>query len=167
MNLEPVVGFLPTAGFCTTAGQVPTNLFSDDMENPGSGNWTATNLSGANSWFYSSAYATSGVRSLGVADIASISDSVMTMSAGVVLPAGAFLHFKHAFNFEFDAGGNYDGGGLEYSGDNGGTLVEAGALFSAGKNYGGAIFSGSGNAPAGRQAFGGGKQWCIFRRFTR
>jgi len=166
MNLEPVAGYLPTAGFCPTAGNVPVNLFSDDMENPGSGNWATTNLSGTNSWFYSSRYATSGVRSLGVADIGSISDSVMTMSAGVVLPAGAFLHFKHAFNFEFDATGNFDGGVLEYSINNGATWIDAGVLFSAGKNYGGAISSSTGNTLAGRQAFVGESHGYIPSRYN-
>jgi len=98
MNLEPVIGYLPAAGFCPTAGNVTVNLFSDNMENPASGNWTFANLSGsANPWAYITAYATSGVRSLTVDDIATLSDSAAAMSAGVVLPAGAFLHFRHAF----------------------------------------------------------------------
>ncbi len=150
MNLEPVVGFLPTAGFCPVAGNVPNNLFSDSMENAGSGNWTFSNLTGANSWFYSTVYATSGIRSLRVNDIASVSDSVAAMSAGVALQAGAFLHFKHAFLFE---SGNFDGGVLEYSINNGASWIDAGSLFSAGKTYGGAIASGSGNPLATRQAF--------------
>jgi uncharacterized repeat protein (TIGR01451 family) len=167
MNLEPVVGYLPAASFCSTAGNVPANLFSDNMENAGSGNWTFTNLSGAvNPWTYVVGYATSGIRSLTVNDIGSVSDSVAAMSAGVVLPAGAFLHFRHAFSFEFDGGGNYDGGVLEYSVNNGATWIDAGTLFSAGKNYGGAVFSGFGNTLAGRQAFVGDSHGYISSRYT-
>jgi len=153
MNLEPVAGFLPTASFCTTAGQVPNNLFFDNME--AAGNWTFTSLGGAaNPWAkLNVGYAASGIQSLTVDDIASISDSVAAMSAGVVVPAGAFLHFKHAFLFEFDGGGNYDGGVLEYSINAGATWIDAGSLFSAGKNYGGAVASGFGNPLATRQAF--------------
>ena len=152
MNLEPVAGYLPTASFCTTAGQVPSNLFFHDME--ATANWTFTNLVGANSWVYTTGYAASGVRSLYVNDIGSASDSVAAMNAGVVLPANAFLHFKHGFGFESDAGGNYDGGVLEYSINAGATWNDASALFSAGKNYSGTVFSGGGASTlAGRQAF--------------
>ncbi len=166
MNLEPVVGYLPTAAFCPTTGNVPVNLFSDDMENAGSGKWTFANLSGVNPWVYITGYATSGVRSLTVDDIATLSDSAAAMSAGVVLPAGAFLHFKHAFLFEFDANGNYDGGVLEYSNNNGATWIDAGTLFSAGKNYGGAISSGFSNPLAGRQAFVGDSHGYISSRYN-
>jgi len=167
MNLEPVVGYLPTAGFCPTAGNVPVNLFSDNMENTGSGNWTFTSLSGiANPWSYVTDYATSGIRALTVNDIGSVSESAAAMSAAVVLPAGAFLHFKHAFLFEFDANGNYDGGVLEYSNNNGATWIDAGPLFSAGKSYGGAISSSFSNPLAGRQAFAGDSHGYISSRYN-
>ncbi len=152
MNLEPVVGYLPTASLCTTAGQVPSNLFFHDMET--TANWTFTNLVGANSWGYTTGYAASGIRSLFVNDIGSASDSVAAMNAGVLLPANAFLHFKHGFGFEFDAGGNYDGGVLEYSINAGASWIDASVLFSAGKNYSGTVFSGGGASTlSGRQAF--------------
>jgi len=162
MNLEPVVGFLPTADFCPTATQVPATLFSDNMENAASGNWTFTNLTSTNSWTYLNGYATSGVLSLRGNDIGSISDSVAAMSTGVVLPAGAFLHFRHAFLFETP---NFDGGVLEYSINNGGTWLDAGPLFGAGKNYGGAIASGSGNPLATRQAFIGDSHGYVSSRY--
>jgi len=155
MNLEPVTGFMPTASFCPTAGQVPATpaVFSDDMENAASGKWLFSNPSGANLWVYVNGYATSGIQSLTVDDIGSISESVATMSAGVLLPASAFLHFKHAFGFDTDGVTNYDGGVLEYTTNNGSTWIDAIALFSAGKNYGGAIATGFSNPLAGRSAF--------------
>jgi len=120
------------------------------------GKWAFSSLGvTANPWGYVNQYATSGTTSLFVKDIGSASDSVAAMSAGVLLPAGAFLHFKHAFLFEFDAGPNfYDGGVLEYSVNDGVSWIDARTLFSAGKDYGGAIFSGAGASTlAGRQAF--------------
>ncbi len=162
MNLEPVVGFLPTAGFCPVAGKVPADLFFDDMEDSVSGNWTFANLTGQNTWAYSTGYATSGNLALRGGDIGSASDSVAAMSAGVLLPAGAFLHFRHAFLFEAP---NFDGGVLEYSIDNGTTWIDAGALFSAGKGYVGAIASGFGNPLATRQAFLGDSHGYVSSRY--
>jgi len=168
MNLEPVAGFMPTASLCPTGGQVPATLFFDDMENAASGKWAFSNLAGsANPWTYFIGYATSGVQSLTVDDIGSISDSTAAMANGVVLPAGAFLHFKHAFDFEASGGSNFDGGVLEYSINNGATWTDASALFSAGKNYGsGAISSGFGNPLAGRQAFVGDSHGYISSRYN-
>src|SRR5262249_13202681 len=100
MNLEPVVGFLPQADACAVPGRVPADLFFDDMENSGSGLWTFGVLTGSNTWAYSSGFAASGLLALRGGDIGSTTDSVAAMSTGVLLPAGAFLHFRHAFRFE-------------------------------------------------------------------
>lgn len=161
MNLEPVVGFMPTASVCP-AGKVPADLFFDDMENSVSTTWTFANLTGSNSWAYTSGYATSGALALGVRDTVPTSDSVAAMTAGVLLPAGAFLHFKHAFQFEVTSGSNFDGGVLEYSID-GTTWLDAAALFSAGKNYGGTLASG--NPLATRQAFVGDSHGYVSSRY--
>jgi len=62
MNLEPVVGFMPTAAFCPV-GKVPADMFSDDMEIIG-GKWAFSSLGvTANPWGYVNQYATSGTTS--------------------------------------------------------------------------------------------------------
>jgi large repetitive protein len=71
------------------------------------------------------------------------SDSYAAMMNGMTLPPGStpYLYFKQAFGFEYDNHGSYDGGVLEYSTDGGTTWIDAKALFSAGQNYNGTIFT--------------------------
>ena len=151
MNLEPTAGYEPMVSPCP-AGQAPSDLFFDNMES-GLAKWTISNLVGANPWSFITVYAASGITSLYVDDIGSISDSVAYMNANVTLPANAFLHFRHAFWFDAGSGVNYDGGVLEYSTNSGGTWTDAGSLWTAGKNYGGTISSSFGNPLGGRTAF--------------
>jgi hypothetical protein len=72
------------------------------------------------------------------------------------LPANAYLHFAHAYDFEHESGGSpwYDGGVLEYSINNGSTWQDAGSLMDY-NGYRGIIASGYGNPLAGRQGFVG------------
>lgn len=163
MNMEPVAGFEPIAPLCPGVQTPDTPLFFDDME--AAGNWTFTNLSGANPWMYTIGYAASGIRSLYVDDIGSVSDSVAAMNANVAVPAGAYLHFKHAFGFESN-GAFYDGGVLEYSTNSGSTWSDASGLFSTGKNYGGTISTGWGNPLAGRTAFVGESHGYVSSRYS-
>jgi bacillolysin len=139
MNLEHSTGFEPIASPCSS-GFTPSNVFYDGFES-GSSNWVFSNLQGSNSWYLLTGLAASGTTALTVDDISSISDSVATMKAGVLLPSGAFLHFNHLFSFDAYAGTYYDGGVLEYSTNNGGSWTDAAGLWSAGKNYGGTISS--------------------------
>lgn len=151
------------AAVCGT-GNVPGQiLFSDDMENPGSGRWAAATLTGAQTpWGYASqypgawpVYATSGQDNAYGDDFPATHDSVWAMTAPVTLPTGAVLHFRHAYGFDHDNQGNWDGGVLEYSVNNGATWVDAGSLMIGGNGYNGAILNRpqSTNPLKGRQAF--------------
>jgi bacillolysin len=164
MNLDPVPGFMPQAAHCL-AGQSPTAMvFSDDIEG-GTAKWSIANLVGANWWRRVTGYATSGNVSWYGPNIGSTSDSVLSMAASVTIPGSAYLHFKHAFQFEASATGQsfLDGGVLEYSTNNGATWTDAAPLFNAGKSYGGPLAAG--NPLAGRQAFVGVSRGYISSRY--
>ncbi|MBW4573724.1 MAG: M4 family metallopeptidase [Aphanothece sp. CMT-3BRIN-NPC111] len=152
MNLQPVAGFQPQASVCPV-GKNPVNAFFDDVE--GSSKWNFLTLKGYNPWKIETGYAASGTNLLYVEDVDSLSDSVAVMKTGVTIPAGAFLHFKHAFGFEFDSTNNYDGAIVEYSIGSTGVWQDAKALFVEGQNYNGTIFNGSGadNPLKGRTGF--------------
>jgi len=151
MNLQPSGCAATHAPICPI-GQLPINLFFDNLES-GSNNWTFGALRGTNRWQYDSPYgpyAYSGVHFLYADDYpAAISDSYVAMNTSVTLPAGAYLHFAHAYGFEAP---NYDGGVLEYSTDGGASWRDAGGLFDY-NGYKGTIASGFSNPLAGRSAF--------------
>jgi hypothetical protein len=68
------------------------------------------------------------------------------------------MQFNHAFDFEDGfltngTPGNFDGGVIEYSTDNGASWQDAGSLISSGTPYGGTVFNGFQNPLAGRSAF--------------
>jgi len=76
----------------------------------------------------------------------------ITRTAGTVIPAGAFLHFRHAYEFEYGSVSNWDGGVVEYSTDGGIMWVNASPLFvDNGPN--GTISSGGSNPLDGQSAF--------------
>jgi hypothetical protein len=80
------------------------------------------------------------------------------MANAVTLPAGAFLHFQHATDFEIDtfSGDSLDGGVVEYSTDGGATWQDTSALFTNnGPNGTLAEAPQSSNPLAGRKVFGG------------
>ncbi len=156
MNLEPVAGFEPQAAVCPDGD--PTNAYLNDME--GSTGLAFANLSGSNPWRFTTGYASSGIRQLNVSGSGVVTDSVAAMTADVTVPAQAFLHFKHAFDFE----SSYDGGVVEYSTDGGGTWKDVGPLFEAGQNYTGTLNSGS--ALAGRATFTGPSHGYVASRFN-
>ncbi|MBC8123260.1 MAG: M4 family metallopeptidase [Gemmatimonadaceae bacterium] len=163
MNLEPVAGFEPIAATCPV-GRQPGSLFFDDMEN--STNWTFTELVGVNAWFFDTGYAASGTKSLYVEDSNSLSDAVAAMNKSVTLPAGAFLHFEHAFGFDARLGAYNDGGVLEYSTNGGSSWSDAGSLFDTGKGYGGTLSSSNGNPLGGRSAFVGDSHGYVASRYN-
>jgi hypothetical protein len=84
------------------------------------------------------------------------------VSQAFVLPASAtpaVLSFRHAWNFEADVNGWYDGGVLELSSDGGTTFnnvtsVAVGGTFTSG-GYSGTISSGFGSPLAGQTAWSG------------
>lgn len=140
MNQQPSSGTTMTAPVCA-GGQIPTNLFADDMEDPASGNWTDNDPTTP---VHVTGYAHAGDVSLYRPDHNTTTNyaTTLTTSAAVTIPAGgAFLRFAHAFEFE---AGAWDGGIVEYSTNNGSTWTNAGPLFTHG-GYNGTIFGG----PAG------------------
>ncbi len=149
------------------AGQVPTNLFFDDLETPSSGRWAKTALSGPEVWYYPQnpnpyqaqgwdpTYATSGVTNMWGDDTDTVSDSVIRMVSGVSIPSGkpVYMRFNHAYAFEADTDGTmHDGSVVEYTTD-GSNWQDAGVLFTE-NGYRGTISSSYGNPLGGRQGFG-------------
>lgn len=150
MNKQPANGYQPQASLCP-AGKTPSNVFFDNVE--GSNKWNFLTLIGNNSWKYDTSYAASGTNSLIIDDVADgPTDSAAVQKTGVTIPSGALLHFKHAFDFEFDSSSNYDAAVLEYSIGGSGVWQDAQPLFVEGQNYNGTVYSGS-NSLAGRSAF--------------
>ena len=142
------------------SGQMATNLFVDDLENPGSGNWTAQP---GGDWYYSQAtnptvstatYATSGVGNLWGNDRSTLGDYSIAMNQSVAIPSGstAYLRFNHAYGFEDDAFGGYDGGMLEYSTNGGASYSDIGSRLTDG-GYNGTLSTASNNPLEGRSAF--------------
>ncbi|MFO1395570.1 MAG: M36 family metallopeptidase [Burkholderiales bacterium] len=68
--------------------------------------------------------------------------------------AGPFsFTFQHRHSFEFDAGGNYDGGQIQISTNNGGSWTSIGASAVPGYNGTLLVYSGNLNPLAGQQAY--------------
>ena len=178
MNITPLAAPLRVAPVCA-AGQTSQDAFFDDLENPASGNWASSATTGTiNEWFYPTdtnpysaffdgKYATSGTHNLWGNDY-STSESASTqgvpadysiaMTHDIHLPADAFLHFQHAFDFEDDGFNAYDGGVVEYSTNAGAAWNDANPLFTsgAGRNgYNVRLASDTDNPLKGRGAFGG------------
>jgi bacillolysin len=160
MNQSPPAAPNPEAPVCAT-GYGPMNSFFDNLENTASGNWTTSATVGSNAWFYpqnpntigiDATYATSGKRNFWGYDKPAVADYSIAMAKTITVPTGGFLHFRHAFGFEDDPSGNYDGGIVQYSTNGGGSWTNAGALFTH-NGYNGTIFSGFGNPLAGTTGF--------------
>ncbi len=153
----------PEAPVCATGTQ-PQNLFSDDFENPASGKWSydTVNLGvgGFYRWAYQSEvghdYATTGHDGLWGLDLGSTADRRVQTANAVALPAGsnAFLHFRHAYDFDTMGGGNGDGGVVEYSTNGGGTWQDLASHFDA-NGYNGTLAPGGSNPLAGMSAYVG------------
>ena len=161
MATNPTNAPTVTAPTCspTTA---PMNVFSDDLENPGSGNWTSASSIGTNAWFYpqnpnpilDATYATSGTTNIWGYNRPTLSDSAIRTTNAIAVPAGAFLRFNHSYGFDDDTSHSYDGGVVEYStAGAGGPWTDAGPLFDSSSGYNGTISPGFSNPLAGRPAF--------------
>lgn len=126
MDLTPPAAAAPrTASVCPTGRPVVATAWSDDLETP-SGQFVKQNLSGAGEWYYpqnthsyafDATWATSGSTNIWGYNRGASSDSAMRMSNPVTVPANGFLHFRHAFLFEYNPNnsGRFDGGVVEYS----------------------------------------------------
>jgi hypothetical protein len=144
-------------------GQTATNLFSDDLENTASGNWTYQSV-GSNYWYYpqnshpfpdfDATYATSGTKNFWGWDLYQTGDYSIGRSGNVTIPNGVttYLRFNHAFDFE-DAQSAFDGGVVEYSTNNGASWLDAGSKF-VDNGYNQTLATGFGNPLEGREAFG-------------
>jgi bacillolysin len=157
MNLTPTAAPNPEAPVCA-AGQTKANLFFDNLENPSSGRWSAQS-----DWYYpqnpnpfwDATYATSGDTNFWGDNPGDTSDHSITKVAGVNVPSGktTYLRFRHAYGFEDDSFGTYDGGVLEASVNNG-PFTDLGAKITHGK-YNGTISNSFGNPLGGRNGFVG------------
>ena len=154
MDQQPTVCPTREAPLCVVG--VPSVLFSDDMEDPDSGNWQSGYLQGVDAWGYASAYATSGQSSLWGYDYYDVADYYVAMTFDVALPAGSrpYLHFTHAFEFDSYSTYYYDGGVLEYSTDAGASWHDTYGLYTH-HGYGGTVSVMYDNPLAGRSAFVG------------
>jgi bacillolysin len=140
MNLQPAGAAVPEAPICA-AGQVRTDIFTDDLERPAAGNWVKARKSGFG-WAYPQSdsdpayggfnpvYATSGVTEMWGDDPDTASDATIAKKTPFVVPAGrkTYLRFAHAYGFEAIGSTAYDGGRVEYTTNNGSTWLDAGRL---------------------------------------
>jgi Zn-dependent metalloprotease len=176
MDITPPAAPLPVAPVCAP-GQTSQDVFYDDLENPASGNWASSATTGEiNEWFYPTSsnpyvaffdgvYATSGTQNFWGNDQGTESPDVpglpgdysIAMTRNISVPANAFLHFRHAFDFEDKFFDSIDGGVVEYSTNAGVTWNDVGPSFESGDGLNGynvTLASGGDNPLAGRDAFG-------------
>jgi len=147
-NTWPCVDATHTPPQCSTG--TPLNVFLDTFETA-TGNWTVTSSFG-NWTSFSSNFAKSGKHMAYGTDPNGTSDHNLAMANGVIIPAGAFLYFDHAYEFE-NGLLSYDGGVLEYTTNNGSTWNDAGGLIDGGQTYNGSITSFYDNPLGGRAGF--------------
>ncbi len=134
----------------------PVMLFSDDLEDPDSGNWVTGSLSGGNYWDLVDFYAASGQNSYWGYDCGDVADYYVAMTFDVALPADrdACLYFRHSYEFDADWTEYYDGGVVEFSTDGGGSWQPMGCYFAY-NGYSGEISMYYDNPLWGNQAFVG------------
>jgi hypothetical protein len=153
MSLQSSAAPAPEAPICTSGS--PSNVLYDQIPS-GAPGWTTSGNSGnLYGWYFGDWYATSPDYHLyGYMDT-SEAPPAMTRTSATAIPANAFLHFRHAYEFEWHSGSTfYDGGVLEYSANGGTSWTDAGTL-PATNGYDGVIASGFGNPLQGRSAFVG------------
>ena len=168
MNKPAKACVIPAAPLC--AADEATDLFFDDFE-AGSQRWQGTSAIGENAWFVpqevsdylAHPYTVSGQKSLWGYYNFELSDTSIAMKEDILLPDVAFMHFHHAYGFEFDHDKSiyYDGGVVEYSTDGGQDWQDANSLFTH-NGYNSRV---SGQNPLGlRAAFAGDSQGYISTR---
>jgi|GEM_PF-1344251 len=147
--LAPPTNAPATDAVLCSNGQSPATVWLDNFENASSGNWIAQKPKivwynpGSLDPYGNGKYATSGIGNLWGYDLGATSDSAIIMAKNITIPAGAFLTFKHSFEFESSdyispTAQFYDGGVLEYSINNSNTWNDAGSLFTT-NGYNGTI----------------------------
>ena len=124
-------------------------LFVDDMEH-GVGGWTVDAAVGANPWAQSTIRASSPVTSWRFVGVDRVSESRLLLPPLAVLPAHAWLRFRHRVELET----SYDGGVLEFSLDGGTVWQDAGAMIVE-NGYDGTLSTCCGSPLAGRPAWSG------------
>ena len=170
MPQTPTNAATPKATLCETG--TPSNSYFDNFD--GSHSWVKAATAGSNHWLYGSedpasgGYAKSGTDNLWGDDSAVRADTSITMGSSVRVPTGGKLYFDHAYGFETDTDGhvgNYDGGVIEYSTNNGSTWHDAGSLITT-NGYAGTISTATGtdNPLGGRSAFVGDSRGYISSR---
>lgn len=141
MDNAPANAVVAQAAQCDT-GRVAVPLWSDDMENPDSGNWQSSDPA---IWRYGSranaVKPAGGTDNLWGASPQSAVTASMTQTAAITIPANGFMYFDQAYAFEFSQAGNWDGGVIEYSTDGGSSWQDAGSLIDAGLAYNGTTHS--------------------------
>lgn len=147
----PCSGAVPPPPLCPTGALPSATQFLDTLEG-GAANWQMSSSS-TQGWVLATGWAKSGSTSLWGVDSDIVSDHLVAMANAVTVPAAAYLHFDHAYEFEHDGTTYYDGGVLEYS-TNGTTWTDAAALVDDGLAYTGTLAEGWGNPLGGRSAFG-------------
>lgn len=130
----------------------PTNVFSDTFESV-TANWTLTNTANGGWNASDTGFAHAGTRMAFGANGNAVSDHRLTMTNAVVVPANGKLAFDHAFEFENDIFGTYDGGVVEYSTNGGSVWNDAASLMVQGQRYNGTVASGFSNPLATRSAY--------------
>ena len=153
MSQQPSACPAVEAPVCSTG--LPQYIFNENFEN-GLLNWSHGTLnSGYDAWMLSdpsvwySTYATSGTRNAYGDDGYYSNDSYLAMASSVSIPANAYLHFNHAYDFDAP---DYDGGVIEYSMNGGASWQDAGSLF-INNSYSGIISIGHNNTLQARPAF--------------
>jgi Zn-dependent metalloprotease len=171
MDQQPATNFNPrVAASCPAGTTKHLDLYVENFEN-GSDGWEFTSISGQSSWGLATGYARSGTTMLWGDGSYRYLNSVAMMTNGISLPANekAYLHFSHAFLFEYYATPTnkyyFDGGVLEYSTD-GKTWKDAKPLFNGGQNYKGVISLFYGNPLKGRSAFVGDSHGYVQSRYN-
>jgi type VII secretion-associated serine protease mycosin len=138
-----------------TATATPTPVgwavvFYDDFEGPDKG-WTHSAAVGQDDWGLVTDRSHSPSHAMFSSD-ASFRKDAYLISPAIVLPSQAVLTFWHTYDLE----GNYDGGVLEISTNNGASYTDLGAQITSG-GYDGPISSSYNSPIAGRQAWTGNK----------
>ena len=154
------------------AGTTKTSVWRDGFEGASADSsqlsWAVEPRAGLPSWYIADYYAAEGRQSVNAADPDELSWSgvyPVTAPGGgsprrFTIPSDGrytFLRFDHAYDFEADSDGNYDGGKVQYFTDGlAANPREAGSLIdSASHPYNGSVSTDWGNPIAGQMAFTG------------
>ena len=158
MNQHPASGnYFRTAPVCDSGVQNAVQ-FHDDTSTV-NGAWAGSTTGGGATWEYLNDISATGGKTLHVLDAARPSGtSTLTGQTPIPIPAGTtYLRFDHSYHTDWDGGGLYDGGVVEYSGNGGASWTDLGSL-AVNNGYDAPIvaFSSGGvvNPLAGLNAFG-------------